>query len=336
MPIEVTEDYDGTQYSLKSPWRASRRFMVSGTTDALVALGASDPLTGVSIPQKNNSIRPGSSLLCEGPEIEQQVGPDLFGIRCDYSIPPAGEHPENNDDPLLQPTVIRWRTLEAQIPVDVDLDGRAIVNAAGEAYDGVSRRVTWKQLTIIRPEPFYDIAKCEQYENRYNSEPVNLSGIISAPAHKMRCNSIEPAADYNPTSPVITMAYIFEIFLSNILGPYPFQHAFLNAGGNGWYTRSSQTKMGRFVTQGSGNELVPFSGLVRLNLAGVPLPNINDYAQIKVDGGGLVPETPVAKPDAVAFWATETLSQTATGSLTTGHRVYYKACEPANFNLLGL
>jgi hypothetical protein len=344
--VTVTEDFQARQFSTRLPLRASRVYEVQGIVDDVVAaskaVDSGDPAK--KVPQKNAAYFSGSRLRCEGPELEAQRGPDFYRFRCEYSIAEGGVHFDQPDDPLDEEPRIGWQTAEMMIPIDVDLGGRPMVNAAGDALTAV-RRLVYKKLRIVRPEPFYDLDKAERFENTVSSEPVDLGRGIIIKAHRMRCNTVIPVDEYAPSSDSLRILYDFDLFLGDAPGTYPFQAGFLNAGRNGWRqegtgTAAGSRKVGQFVTTGTG-QAVAFDQDVRLDLFGKPMPNIDDYALLKVDDGGQGAAA-VAKPGQVAFWQSEEIREPdapgspGSGGKILGYRVWYRISNLADLNGLGL
>lgn len=317
MPVEVTEKGSGQRMSLRPPWTAQREFEVSGVTTAEEALAAIDPRTGLAIPQRTVPYSPGSLLQCEGPEVAGVTeGGTFWTIRCQYTL---NAITNGDEHPLNQPTKFRWETVETSEPVDRDLDGRPFMNAAGSLFQPASRPITYKRLYARRFEPAYDVAKAAAYENAVNEKAFTLRGLPIKAQH-MRCCAILPNQEYDENSPYIEIVYVLEIVLDDALGDYPFQHVFLNAGTEGWWSDSGTTRAGKF-TNGKGEEI---GRPVRLAASGIL--HATESNTIKVGPNNA---SPAANPNAVSVYKYIT-------DLTNGDRMVFKRVRLANLSALAL
>lgn len=301
MAIRVTEKWSGERASKKAPWWADREFDVTGTTDATEALTAIDAVSGLAIPQRDESHNRTSSLKCEGPEVIDRKGVDFITIGCHYSQPASGGFVGNETDPLLRAPRYRFGQWQITEPCDTDLRGRPMRNSAGDAFDPPpSRTIRGTEMSMTRYEPFWDIIKSKIYEGSTNSTDVIFSGIRFAAQH-MLCDLIRPAEEMILGTPYTLIEYKFLILPEDVYGPDPWQYRLLDQGFRGSYS-SSGIHRGRFA---SGKNEV-FDEPIRLNGAGLPLPLTDSTVGIyDPTAGATTPRTVVAPEHATTVAATD-------------------------------
>jgi hypothetical protein len=322
--IVVTENFSGRKLSYCAPWRANRQVVVTGTYEPDVALNN----CGFTINQSWSATFP--SLKCSGPTITAQPGPQHFVIDVPFEQPPGGVFPDPTLDPLNQPERISWQPCEISLPVDIDLSGRPIINAAGDPFSPPSRRVTFKRFRAIRNEPFYDVAKSNAFENTVNKAAMTVLGYSVAAEH-MRCCVITPGVqDYLPTAEYLPIVYEFEIVFGDALGKYPFQHRFFNQGIHGWANDTGNGNTPKLWQFSDGvNTLVGKE--IPLDLDGKPYSS--DFSYVRVSDRNF---SPVPRPTPANFYQTELLSVPTNPPKTTGYAVYFEACKLADHTLLAL
>lgn len=347
--IEVTETFDGKRYSNNSPREWDRTFMVTGAANDFEAVNASDDDTGFRIPVRNDRPSPTSPLACLGSRVVAQLGPFTWIVSSRYEVPPEGQFVDIPEDPLEQPIEVEINTAFLSVPVDTDLDGRPIVNTAGDPFEPPSRRVAYKQVNIYRNEAVYDSAKAEAFENTTNLTAVTLLGFLHCRPKHLIMNSYEPVGRVRMNARYVPVKYSFDLIQTRTLGLYPWEHPFLNVGSNGWRTESSKKVLGPFVTQpgGTGTSVQIFTQPVRLNGDGQPIAAM--YPDLKVGKEGPGGDTFAAAPEAiperlrVIALAVEKLPpmNTATPPTTPpadggGYRLIYRQFGNADHNALGL
>ena len=78
------------------------------------------------------------------------------------------------DDPLsflTNPPIIQWLKEDSQEPIDIDIDGNAIANAAGQPFDPPIQKIfgdTVLSITVVRPG--YNAALASVYHRAVNSD----------------------------------------------------------------------------------------------------------------------------------------------------------------------
>lgn len=86
-----------------------------------------------------------------------------------YSSLFAGGGPTQN--PLLMPIDVSWSVSAHEYPADVDINGNAILNTAGDPYDPPLVEEEKRHiLTVVRNEASYDPSLDQVYENAINSD----------------------------------------------------------------------------------------------------------------------------------------------------------------------
>lgn len=338
--IEVTETYDGKDFSLVSPWDAQRSFMVTGVDNQSDACTATDADTGLRIPRVDEPLTPESRVICKGPKA-RPLGPYVWIVTCPYAIPNDGTFNKSQTDPLNEPWEVEWKTQYLSLPVDLDLDGRPILNSAGDAFSPPTRRVAYKNLTIYRNELFFDESKSEMFENTTNKTAVPLGKRVSpVKPYYMICNSIQPAERVKESATYVKMAYNFDIIRSDDLGKYPWQHAFLDAGNNGWVVKNGKTILGPFVTQpdGAGAAVYQFSQAVRLNGSGKPFVGLYDNVKVGINGQGgeTFAGDPVVPPTGIFSFNPLDAERITVSGTGVGFRLYYRQFREAEHNNIGL
>ena len=87
-----------------------------------------------------------------------------------YSSLWAGGGPKQN--PLLQPIDVSWSQRSQEIVVDIDINGNAIMNTAGDRFDPPLMEDDPRfVLTVIRNEQSFNQSIQVQYRNAINADP---------------------------------------------------------------------------------------------------------------------------------------------------------------------
>ena len=288
---------------------------MTGTTDAVAALTADDGTTAV--PQADAGHPGNGRLKCLGPEVKERKGPDYWVIGCEYEIPNAGNATVGTTDPLLEKPFVEWRPLTTSEPVDTDLDGRPIANAAGDLFQGATRSVRGFSFTVTRNEPFFDILKSETWSNTVNSVDMMISGVLF-PANTLLLASIAPTGRYQFGAKYVNIGYDFERL--PLINKHPFQHRYLNVGDQGWYTSGSGPSKGKFVNE--GGDVI---SSVKLALDGTPLSPSGEAIYV---GGGGTRSAAIATPTATTQFSTEALPSNG------GWALYFKRVRVADLRVI--
>lgn len=103
-----------------------------------------------------------------------QVGNDGLQWTCTlnyswYDANTVGGGPEQN--PLLMPIEVSWAWRDYELPIEVDIDGNAVVNTAGDPYDPpVLINDPRLVMTVVRNEATISLSLIQQYRNAINSD----------------------------------------------------------------------------------------------------------------------------------------------------------------------
>jgi hypothetical protein len=90
-------------------------------------------------------------------------------VECNYSPPEYGAPPPV-ENPLDEPPSVAWDGAQWEEVIDVDEDGKPIVNTAGDPFlEGVTRDQTRSILRITRNEPSFSDDIAELYRDTLNS-----------------------------------------------------------------------------------------------------------------------------------------------------------------------
>lgn len=270
--LKVTENWSARTLSLRWPWTATREFVVTGAATETEALTAVDALVpSLAIPQRNDGHPYNTDrLTCDGPAVKKWYGNDHWDVVCSYTADDGDKSDGQQADPLQEPVKIKWSSVIEGRASDFDLGNRPILSSAGQNAGTMDLPIRFKRLTIVKNFPFYDIILSETYENAVNSQPVNFAGVVTAAAHHMVCEAIEPAIEFTPNAAFVPVAFNFLMIFDNSLGNYPFQHRMLDAGTEGWFASTGTNKSSApFLTRDKPND--PLSHEIRLDGTGIPL-----------------------------------------------------------------
>lgn len=268
MAVVVTEDPFKARLSFKSPWKAYREFIVSGAADDEAALSATDPVSGLQVPQVDNQLKPGSSMICSGPEIKEKKGVDYWVIGCDYAVSKSGTFAGQGADPILQPPVVEWNASIIRETTDRSRSGQPLFNAAGDMLQSTGEDFIWA-FSVTRYEPYFDFLKAQRFSGAVTTKAVIIGGVPFEP-YKLKCSLLAPGAAYNENAKHILMKYQFEAFFGDSRGKRPFDHRLMNVGERAWGVPDSGDYAGQ-VLKGSIATGMGEVGPVRLDELGLPL-----------------------------------------------------------------
>lgn len=210
--------------------------MVSGAADQDAAMTANDGQQ--RIPQVNES-HSQNRLLRVSSISPAPMGPTTWTVTVQWSIPMlgSGSHPDRKH-PLQEQPRIQWTDCDTSEPVDHDLFGNPIMNAAWQIFDPpLTTEIGQQTLTVRINEPYYDLTKAARYKKKVNRKdwsPDRLKTIGTIPAYRMRCDSIAPAGEYKIDAEWVPMQYVFTIRWGG-KAPYAWRRRLLNQGTTAFY-----------------------------------------------------------------------------------------------------
>lgn len=134
----------------------------------LLALLATTPT--LSVPQKGNHYPGDDFLRVVKRTVKTYQGPLVYEVTCSY-LHRWGERDESAEDPLIKKPEISWLSAVTNEPIDRDIEGYAIMNSAGEAFDPpITREVYDLVLRYVRNERNFNPRNASEYEGAINSD----------------------------------------------------------------------------------------------------------------------------------------------------------------------
>jgi hypothetical protein len=292
MPARSTEDWKAATLR-KSPdgWDASREWIVIGASSQEEAFNAhpepgTDPIACIDESHNANG-----ALRCKNLNCRAGGGPNVFRIQAQYGIPPAGVDNWTTiaaaAAQLRLPTRFRISPGTITLPVDRDIYGNPIANAAGDAFaQPLQRTIPLKYLIATRTEPYWDYRRLRKFEEAWNAKEMFIGGTRFA-AGEVLCESIYPTSEFsvktnNPSQDAavggMEIQYTFlllKVFYVKGSGerqwaPFPHAAYMLNQGRRGWYRdkTSGEARLGELYYNNGGRQV---SDDVPLGLDGRPI-----------------------------------------------------------------
>ena len=116
--------------------------------------------------------------LCRNVKVKQQDGaPRHWTITAEYSSAPTKDE-EQEENPLNRPPRVRWRTNHYRQAIYRDIDGKAILNKAGDYFDPpveVDRsRWTVNVTANVADVPGFML----DYEDAVNNASITIGGVV--------------------------------------------------------------------------------------------------------------------------------------------------------------
>ncbi len=197
--VTLGEHYEGRKGGIDRSWyrQYTRTFraVCDNPFDGPATVGA-DP----RLPRLGQAYRvPGSATefdngsFCSKVEVTNDGSDGGFGwlVTCEYGPYDPTQWPEN---PLDHPIKINWSWSQFERIVDEDINGNAVVNAAGDYFDPpLVRDDSRPLLAIVRNEQNFTSARAGQFKDAVNSD----SWFGYAPK-QVKCSNISASLEYNP------------------------------------------------------------------------------------------------------------------------------------------
>lgn len=203
--IELAKGRDGDFEARSRARRYTRRFRVR-TSDGLD--GPAVVQAYLSLPALYSTYTSGNdadtAALVESVRVTG-VGFKLWEAEVTYSTitPDSGQNAEN---PLDRNPVVRWSSQSYQVPVVRDVNGRSILNSAGDPFDPpIEREEKRPLLSVERFEMLYSPALAQEYQYAINSDT-----FVGALAGYARCNAIDGDRHYEKNFYCWRVKYEFE------------------------------------------------------------------------------------------------------------------------------
>ena len=137
---------------------ATRAFTVLYDAEA----GPYDALRAAGVPEIGDAMPVWTGLACRRKRAVP-LGPFLFEVICEYW---------GQSSPLIAPDQLSWQEASADVPVDMDADGNALVNTVGDPLAGLTREVADPVYVCVRNEATYPSSTMFAYWNAVNSDTI--------------------------------------------------------------------------------------------------------------------------------------------------------------------
>lgn len=194
-----------------------------------------------------------------------------------YGFKPPGQ---SNNQATDQKPKFRWTIATSSHQVDDDGNGNVILNAAGDVYDAVVRDFNDRGFIVRRREPFYDIAKANNFENTVNNADLYLlGGAAHFRRRELRLLSYIPVGEYDYHPDFLMCEYAFQVHNDT------WKHRLLNKGNRGWATGPAGPVFLPFTDQLEGQPLTD----ILIDFQGIPL-----RTDVRVGSGRMAP---IANPN---------------------------------------
>lgn len=251
-----------------------------------------------NLPSWNQQLEANSQYRCVSRNIERDRGPFHWKATLDYDVVPPTTFDEN---PLNRPPVILWGKVIRSVPIAFDVDGKRILNSAGDPPDPLpTEDIEIETIRITRWEEFYNREWAREFVRKTNNN-VFMFGSTLVRKGECLCASILPIEAFDMTvAAIVHMAYDFEMLVDsrNVQntsagtdnpGGAPFDWHLINQGRFGWF---SGDKRGPILDADG----VPVDRDVPLNMNGTPIDTALKIGQPSPDKTAWIPQSPIATP----------------------------------------
>lgn len=264
MAILATRDWSKSQFGGGT---ASEEYLISGVDTAADAEALGNDDTGFHLPQANES-HPRNASMCVEPSsrVATAEGFGIFRLPIRWSIPSGGgsEHPFDSN-PLQQPATFLPGYEEVMEQADVDAFGNPIVNAAGDAFDGLPPRpFVYLTFTIRKNLASYDPFIAAKLMNTVNSRewvpktpglPKFAEGTLELKRWVLTDFVTEGPLNYYPCEFFFRMTTTQTQPPPGALPDPQFRLRLLNQGRSGWYfnAQRNRSEKGKFTIESPPN-----------------------------------------------------------------------------------
>jgi len=168
--VSVTRTWSGQGGSIASKDALSFERALDEVFDVVVNDPVNDDnnavLTNPMVPQARDQHPDDETLRATKVDIQSRVSPTLYKVKAVYEAP--GKPGQN---PLNQPTIIKFSFVDAEEPIDEDVNGAPIVNVNNEFFDPpVKIAFSDLVITLEKNIAFFDPIQAWTYKNAVNSD----------------------------------------------------------------------------------------------------------------------------------------------------------------------
>jgi hypothetical protein len=140
---------------------------------------------------KLGSWYPGTSIPCTSISKPERLSPIYSIVITTFSAERSRQQPDPfQSSPLNAPAEIQWGDSQSNEPIDQDVDGNPIVNANGEAIDGITMDLPDPVLSVTKNFATYNPHLIYQYRRSVNSDtfysfPPGTARLVSQSATRV-------------------------------------------------------------------------------------------------------------------------------------------------------
>jgi len=134
----------------------------------ILTLLASTPT--LSVPQKGDHYPGDDFLRVVKRTVKTYQGPFVYEVTCNY-LHRWGGGDEEAEDPLIKKPEISWLSAVTNEPIDRDIEGNAVMNSAGEAFDPpITKEFNDLVLRYVRNERNFNQRRASEYKGAISSD----------------------------------------------------------------------------------------------------------------------------------------------------------------------
>lgn len=247
------------------------------TLDEFNVLGARHVTTNALLPQLNTPSSTDPRYYVQRVSAPRFDGPRAAEVAISYRLG-KGSGEQEEEDPLSVPLRYRVRNGVSGEPTDSDVNGKPLVNSAGDPFSGtVNTNISALYIDVVRNEGAYDLNRAYQFTNTINGDGFVLAGYAIRPGEAY-CLGIEPEREFKLNDPYVPVVYSFELrplrTLANGNEANQFIHRLLDQGQRAWGYGSGggDYELAQIHHKaGDGTDITPVSSDVLLSGDGTPL-----------------------------------------------------------------
>jgi len=182
--VDVKPNWSKGEAPISTEGRTAKRVytvLLDGTDDPDDTLIVARQASGIPrVRQPYSTLDPQLRCVSVNP---RALSPTLVEVTCNYATG------DKSIDPLDEPPKRSWGSIVSEQPIDHDINGKPLVNTAGEPFDPpITIPVYDDVLRIVRNEATYDNFRMRRYRNSLNMYP-----FMGWPA--LTCKMVEISAE---------------------------------------------------------------------------------------------------------------------------------------------